>query len=460
MHRFGLRSLQFVLDFALLEAAFFLLFWWRFETGLFENPVIFTPDEILVPSLLVTAFWHLHFSVFGMYRMDPLQSRAEVLARCVQASAYGCLLIFILTFEPGNPLPATRIILLTYGVGIMLGTAATRLLILTVLQELRVRGIGRLRTLLIGSGEQLKSALRFLEAQKNIGARVEGVIGGTPPKLSGIPALGGYSHLREELAKQRYELVYIAVAEDDERLLRRLILLLSDYPVRQFIPANQYQILLGSVKPLSKPGQPMIEIRSELLTPIERALKRVFDVGLSLFILTVTLPLWCLASLLILMTSGGPVFYSQERVGRNARRFHIYKFRTMIPNAEASTGPVLAKPGDPRITPVGRFLRATRIDELPQLINVLLGHMSLVGPRPERPEFVSEFERRTPLYVRRLNVKPGLTGWAQVQLRYDATRVAPDLKLQMDMYYIENMSLPLDLKILFMTLFVVLRGEG
>ncbi len=204
----------------------------------------------------------------------------------------------------------------------------------------------------------------------------------------------------------------------------------------------------------------MIEIRSDLLTPIERALKRVFDIAFSLMILFLTAPLWLLAAVVIFADGGRPVFYSQSRVGRNGKLFQIFKFRTMVPDAEAASGPTLAKPGDPRITKIGRFLRATRIDELPQLINVLLGQMSLVGPRPERPEFVSEFERRTPLYVRRLNVKPGLTGWAQVQLRYDATQVAPDLKLQMDMYYIENMSLPLDMKILFMTLFVVLRGEG
>ncbi|MBK6767222.1 MAG: sugar transferase [bacterium] len=314
--------------------------------------------------------------------------------------------------------------------------------------------------MLVGSGDPLKSAIRFLEVQKNIGAHVVGIIGDAPTRVANIAYLGGYSRLRDELARRPYELVYIAVAERDERLLRRLVLLLSEFSVRQFIPANQYQLLLGSVKPLSKPGQPMIEIRSELLTPIERALKRAFDIGLSLLILVVTSPLWLVAALLIAVSSGRPIFYSQRRVGRNGRTFRIFKFRTMIPDAEAATGPVLAKTRDPRITSIGRFLRATRIDELPQLLNVLLGQMSLVGPRPERPEFVSEFERRTPLYVRRLNVKPGLTGWAQVQLRYDATRVAPDLKLQMDMYYIENMSLPLDLKILFLTLFVVLRGEG
>lgn len=460
MHRFGLRSLQFVLDFALLETAFFILYWWRFQTGQFDNPVIFTSEEILLPSLLVSGFWHLHFSIFGMYRVDPLQSRAQVLSRCVQASAYGCLLIFILTFEPGNPLPKSRVVLLTYAIGVMFGTAATRLSILTILQELRIRGVGRLSALIVGSGVQLKSVLRFLELHKEIGARVDGLIGERNSELSQISYRGGYAALRAELERHSYDLVYIAVEERDERLLRRLVLLMSEFPVRQFIPANQYQLLLGSVKPLGNLGQPMIEIRSDLLTPIERALKRVFDIAFSLMILFLTAPLWLLTAVAIFADGGRPVFYSQSRVGRNGKLFQILKFRTMVPDAEAASGPTLAKPGDPRITKIGRFLRATRIDELPQLINVLLGQMSLVGPRPERPEFVSEFERRTPLYVRRLNVKPGLTGWAQVQLRYDATQVAPDLKLQMDMYYIENMSLPLDMKILFMTLFVVLRGEG
>ncbi len=448
------------MDFMLLEAAFFGVYYWRFETGQFANPVTFTVDELIVPSLIVSAFWHLFFSVFGMYRIDPLQSRALVLARCVQASAYGCLLIFILTFDPSNPFPTTRIVLLTYGIGVMTGSAATRLALLTLLQELRIRGIGRLRTLVIGSGNQLLNTLRYLEQRKDIGARILGVLTQDGSTVTNYPLHGTPAQVRAELARHDYELVYIALDDGREQLLKRVVRLLSDFPVRQFLPAHQYQILLGFVRPLGKRGQPMIEIRAELLTPIERFLKRTFDIIASIVLLIFSLPLWLLTVLVILVDTGRPVFYTQRRVGERGREFSILKFRTMVPNAEADSGPALAVPSDPRITRSGRFLRAMRIDELPQLINVLRGQMSLVGPRPERPEFVSEFERRTPLYVRRLNVKPGVTGWAQVQLRYDATQVAPELKLQMDMYYIENMSLLMDLKILFMTMFVVLRGEG
>lgn len=132
----------------------------------------------------------------------------------------------------------------------------------------------------------------------------------------------------------------------------------------------------------------------------------------------------------------------------------------MYHDAERLTGPVLTQENDPRVTKIGRFIRRTRIDELPQLLNVLIGQMSIVGPRPERAEFVEKFVKEIPLYERRLNVKPGLTGWSQVHLKYDSKADQIDIKLQHDFYYIENMSLPLDLKIVFMTMFVVLRGEG
>ncbi|MCB9357291.1 MAG: sugar transferase [Calditrichaeota bacterium] len=460
MRRFWLRALQFLLDFTLLEMAFLGVYWWRFKTGQFANPVIFTFEDMIVPSLIVSAFWHLFFSVFGMYRIDPLQSRAIVLARCAQAALYGCILIFLLTFDPSNPFPTTRIVLLSYGIVVLAGSAATRLALLTILQELRYRGIGRLRTLVIGSGPQLENTLRFLEQRTDIGADLIGILSDDRAYADRREFKGGVTQIRRELTENNYELVYVALGDGKEQMLRRVVLLLGEFPVRQFLPSQQYQELLGYVRPIGQHGQLMVEIRAELLTQIERALKRVFDIVASLLLLILTSPLWLVAMILVILDTGRPVFYTQLRVGEMGRGFFILKFRTMIPNAEQQSGPVLAVRNDPRVTKVGKVLRAMRIDELPQLLNVLRGHMSLVGPRPERPEFVSEFERRTPLYARRLNVRPGMTGWAQVQLRYDATQVAPELKLQMDMYYIENMSLLLDMKILFMTMFVVLRGEG
>ncbi len=192
------------------------------------------------------------------------------------------------------------------------------------------------------------------------------------------------------------------------------------------------------------------------LGPAESLVKRVLDIAGALLLLGLTSPLFIIFGALIPATSRGPVFFRQERIGRYRRKFHILKFRTMVHNAERLTGPVLAKARDPRITPLGRILRATRIDELPQLWNVLRGEMSLVGPRPEREFFVHQFEKMLPGYDLRHSVKPGLTGLAQIKGRYSTS---VERKLHFDLLYVYGYSFILDMKILFQTIIVVLRGK-
>ncbi|OZM56641.1 hypothetical protein CIB95_10475 [Lottiidibacillus patelloidae] len=184
-----------------------------------------------------------------------------------------------------------------------------------------------------------------------------------------------------------------------------------------------------------------------------RLLKRTMDIIIAVLLLIITSPLFILLFLLIPITSKGPAFYFQERLGENKEAFKIIKFRTMVTDAEQKTGPVLAKKNDPRVTKVGHFIRAVRIDELPQLINVLLGNMSLVGPRPERAFFVNQFKDRLPKYEQRMNVKPGITGLAQVMGDY---YTAPKDKLKYDLIYIKKYSIWFDFKILLKTLLVVL----
>lgn len=195
-------------------------------------------------------------------------------------------------------------------------------------------------------------------------------------------------------------------------------------------------------------------------TPARRFIKRAFDLAGALILLALTAPLMLLAALLIRLTSAGPAFYSQVRVGQGGREFLLWKLRTMIAGAEARSGPVMATARDPRITPVGRILRAARLDELPQLFNVLCGEMSLIGPRPERPYFIHIFRRHLPGYDLRHAVKPGITGLAQTLCRYST---APALKLRYDRRYIENYSLRLEAEIIFRTILTVLqpsRAEG
>ncbi len=192
------------------------------------------------------------------------------------------------------------------------------------------------------------------------------------------------------------------------------------------------------------------------LGPAESLVKRLFDITGAMLLLCLTLPLFLILGVLIPVTSKGPVFFRQERIGRYRRKFRILKFRTMVHNAERLTGPVLAQEHDPRITPLGRILRATRIDELPQLWNVLRGEMSLVGPRPEREFFVHKFEKMLPAYDLRHSVKPGLTGLAQTKGRYSTS---VERKLHFDLLYVYGYSLILDMKILFQTIIVVLLGK-
>ncbi len=185
-------------------------------------------------------------------------------------------------------------------------------------------------------------------------------------------------------------------------------------------------------------------------------IRRIVDIVVSMVGLVLSLPLMFIAGVLIKLDTPGPVFYVQERVGRHGKVFNMYKLRSMVVDAEKQ-GAKWADKDDPRVTRIGRIIRKSRIDELPQLLNVLKGDMALIGPRPERPEFILEFNEDIPGFINRLQVRPGLTGWAQVNGGYDIT---PEEKLKLDMYYIQNRSIKLDLIIVFKTIRVIITGSG
>lgn len=224
-----------------------------------------------------------------------------------------------------------------------------------------------------------------------------------------------------------------------------------------YIVPDLYDIMLSHGSMLQLDDLPVVEVRDFRLSWPQWIIKRLTDLVVAGLSLLITLPIFLICALIIKITSPGPVFYVQKRVGIKGRQFFLFKFRTMVKNAEKLTGPVLAGEKDPRITRVGRFMRAVRLDELPQLINIIIGNMSLVGPRPERPFFVGQFNSEMPDYHYRHLVKPGLTGMAQIYGKY-TTSVAD--KLRYDLYYIRNYSLLLDLKIILQTIPVVLAGQA
>jgi len=221
-----------------------------------------------------------------------------------------------------------------------------------------------------------------------------------------------------------------------------------------------YQLVSGLNKTNQIFGLPLIEISPDLMPFWEKLVKRLLDIVISIVVLVIMLPLIIVISVVIRLTSKGPAIYSQERVGKKGKPFTMYKFRTMRIDAEAETGPTWAQENDPRITKVGALLRKTRLDEIPQFYNVLKGEMSLVGPRPERPYFVSRFKDEIPMYTRRLRVRPGITGWAQVKWKYDSSLDDVKEKTKYDLFYVENMSLRMDFKILINTIFSMVRAKG
>jgi exopolysaccharide biosynthesis polyprenyl glycosylphosphotransferase len=198
----------------------------------------------------------------------------------------------------------------------------------------------------------------------------------------------------------------------------------------------------------------------ELMPEWEKKLKRILDILVSFTILVIALPISLISAMAIKLDSKGPVFFAQKRSGVNGSTFSMVKFRSMFKDAEKHTGPVWSQKNDPRVTRVGKVLRRLRLDEIPQMYNVLKGEMSLVGPRPERPFFVEKLSEEIPYYKRRLKVRPGITGWAQVKHKYDENIEDVKVKLRYDLFYIENMSIRMDFKILMRTMYVVLFGKG
>ncbi|HEY5565543.1 MAG TPA: sugar transferase, partial [Rhodothermia bacterium] len=254
--------------------------------------------------------------------------------------------------------------------------------------------------------------------------------------------------------------VLIVLGRDDQRNLSDVLRRCDGKSVVLKLIPDFYHMLGGMARTEQIYGLPMIEVMPEPMRPWESSAKRLLDIVVSTLVLLVGAPMWLSVAALIRITSHGNAIFRQERVGQYGRLFTMYKFRTMHDDAESDTGPVWATEDDPRYTRLGRWLRRTRIDEVPQLINVLKGDMSLVGPRPEREYFVEKLVKDVPLYRRRLRVKPGITGIAQVKWKYDQSLEDVRQKVKYDLFYISNMSLRMDLKILFATVRTMLSGKG
>ncbi|HUA83228.1 MAG TPA: sugar transferase [Bryobacteraceae bacterium] len=325
------------------------------------------------------------------------------------------------------------------------------------------RAMGGRKLLFLGSSEAVAEMIRAIGEKPQLGLRPLGFLDSGPravDKLSGSPRLGTIGDLASVVAEQRPDSIVVGLTDRRGHLpVQRLLeLRLSGIHVED--AAVTYQSIFHRVS--TRDLRPSELIFSAELGPNRQklALQSGYSLLIGLVGIVVALPLMAIVAILVRITSRGPVLFRQTRVGFNGRLFTLYKFRSMWQNAEAKTGPIWAAKDDPRVTPLGRWLRKLRLDELPQLFNVLKGEMSVVGPRPERPEFVTVLEEKIPFYRLRHFVKPGITGWAQINYRYSDTIEDSIIKLEYDLYYIKNLAWSLDAYIMFHTAKTMIFGRG
>ena len=348
---------------------------------------------------------------------------------------------------------------IVFGVATHFGfRAAIRL----ILRDLRRRGYNQRHVIIIGAGRLGRDIARRLALMPWSGLSVRGfydddsALAGT--RVEGIDVRGPIDALANHLATQTVDQVWIALPLRAEARIRELLLQLRQHPVEVRLVPDIFNFTLLNHSMTEIAGLPVINLTESPLSGVNRIIKGAEDLALSLALLVAASPAMLLIALGVKLSSPGPVFYRQERVTWNGEHFQMLKFRTLPVDAEVATGPVWARSGEQRATPFGAFLRRTSLDELPQLLNVLRGDMSLVGPRPERPEFVEQFRRQIPGYMQKHLVKGGITGWAQVNdLRGDTDLTR---RIEYDLFYIDNWSLWFDLRILCLTLWHILTSRN
>lgn len=418
-------------------------------------------------AAFIAVFWTMVYGLVGEYRDIYRKSRLAEIIRLAQVSVLGAVFIFFTLLLDDQGVVNYRAYYKTFAAYYLLHffiTAVLRTWAVSSVQRQVRRGRITFPTLLVGSNTLALNTLHELaRTSRNLGLRLVGFtpVGDTidPALAAELPMQGSYEHLPALVQSLRIEEIVIAIEPSEHRLIQNILALLEGTPARVSILPDLYQMLLGSVKVNHLFGTPLIEIKQDLLPVWQVVLKRLIDVvGSALFLLLASW-VYAFTAVMVKLSSPGPVFYRQERIGKNGQPFNIIKFRSMFLDAE-KMGPALSSDHDPRITKWGRFMRKVRLDELPQFWNVLKGDMSIVGPRPERQFFIDQIMQIAPHYRHLHRVRPGLTSLGQVKYGYAETVAQMVERLKFDILYIENMSLGMDFRVLLYTLKIIVEGRG
>jgi len=429
-----------------------------------ENEVFRADDNFWLGLFLIPIFWMFLYFIQGTYLEMRRMFRLKMLNLTMSGSIIGSLIIFfaIILDDQVRGYEGYYWNLLILFCVHFLCTAIPRLFINTLLIHSIRRPNNGFKTVIIGGTEK---AIDIYEEIKKNSKNVNTFIGyvnmnGNDRKLDDtIPYLGHFEELDEIKRRLDIDEYIIAIESSEHNKLMNILLKIDDGKARVKSLPDTYVILSGTVKMTNIYGALLLEVISDVMPFWQRIIKRAMDFMLSFMAIVILLPFYLFSAAAVKLSSPGPIFFLQDRVGKNGKVFKIIKFRTMVMNAERN-GPQLSSKDDPRITKVGKFMRKTRLDEFPQFINVLIGDMSIVGPRPERQFYIDQIAKIQPQYNQLTKVRPGITSWGQVKFGYAENVDQMLQRMKFDLLYLKNRSLSLDIKIIFYTFIIVLKAEG
>lgn len=460
-----------LVDVGLSVLAFILAYVARYQLQLIRpvGEAFAAPFEPYIPYAIIYVVW-LYFTYrgTGLYRLVRGRTWLDEVYTIINGVTNATVVLLAVSFI-FQPLVFSRLMMIYVAAITIVLLSAARLVRRIVQARLRSRGIGVQRAVIVGSGDVGRAVLRSMLVRKELGYHVVGVLDDDPDRgnvdLGRVRGLGNLDNMARVLHDEAVDLVVITLPWRYHEKIVSLIQQCQKYRVEVSVVPDLFQLNMRQVMVENVDGIPLLRVNGHVpLKGSNRLLKRALDMALIILFLPLIIPLFALVALAIRLEGDGPIFYKAQRVGENGHLFNMIKFRSMIPNADQMRDELVRSheldprhpkiKDDPRITNVGRFIRRTSIDELPNLFNVLLGHMSLVGPRPPTPDEVSLYE---PWHMQRLAVKPGMTGLWQVSGRSD---IPFDEMCLLDIYYIENWSMFLDARILMMTIPRVLMRHG
>lgn len=423
-------------------------------------------ESFFLGLILIPLGWIILYASTGFYNNSYRKSRLKEFSQTLTTSLLGCTFLFFV-FILDDEIDTYKDYYLSYTYIFFFHFTITyffRFLITSrTVYRIQNREIG-FNTIIVGSNEKAEALYLEMEKEKkSYGNKFIGFVRVNKKEEylmeEHLQFLGNITELKKIVSDHQIEEAIIAIESSEHKNLEQILSQLEGLNILIKVIPDMYDILSGSVKMSSIFGAPLIVINREIMPAWQQTVKRLMDIFISLFVLIVFSPLYIVVSLIVKFTSKGPIIFSQERIGIHGRPFMIRKFRSMYVDAEKE-GPALSSEKDPRITKFGRFMRKTRLDEIPQFYNVLIGDMSLVGPRPEREYFIEKIVEKASHYNHLLKVRPGITSWGQVKYGYAENVDQMVERLKFDILYIENMSLLVDIKILIYTVLIVVKGSG